>query len=107
MEVLRITALPQEPLAAAAAFHAAWLPEASGSGADLVLIFPPADHTHRAWRLAAVQSLAREQAPRRINAVEAESEAAIASACAYLATAPGLTGQLLSLADVGAGSVLD
>jgi len=110
MQPLRIEGLPEEPLAAAAAFHAEWLPQAQdllSAGDDLILIFAPADHTHRCWRLAAVQGLARDHAPRRINAVAAGSGAAIASACAYLAAAPGLTGQLLVLADAGARSVLD
>ena len=139
MQQLRIEGLPEDPLAAAAAFHVEWLPRAfallgpprngevaagtadgGGSlpdarllqaapplhhpadgppprgGEDLILIFAPADHTHRGWRLAAVQGLARDYAPRRINAVEAEGEAAIASTSAYLAAAPGLTGQCLS-----------
>ncbi len=108
MKLQRIAGLPNTALAAAAAFHADWLPglTADTSGEDLALIFPPADHTHRGWRLAAVQGLARELAPRRVNALAASDEAAIAAALAYLAGADGLTGQYLPLDDAGAGIVV-
>ena len=71
-----------------------------------MLIFLPADHTHRAWRLAAVQSLARELAPQRVNALASDSEKAISAALTYLNSAEGVTGQLLQLDDTGAGEVL-
>ena len=71
-----------------------------------VLVFAPADHTHRAWRLSAIQSLAREFAPIRVNALASGSEAATAAALVYLETAAGVTGQLLELDDTGAGAVL-
>lgn len=95
--LFRVGRLPDEALAAAAQFHAEALPrvlEALG-GADghLVLAFPPADHAHRAWRLAVVQSLAREQVPLRVNGVEGDSAAALAAACEWLSRAPGVTGQ--------------
>ncbi len=149
MAVLRIGALPEAALAAAAEFHARVLPlinplrdgegdhpqdgggaqaacvdpaksrHAEGApppslrdgpppplGEDLVIIFTLADHTHRAWRLAAIQSLAREFAPVRINALASDSEKAIAAALAYLETAKGVTGQLLELDDTGAGEVV-
>ena len=76
-------------------------------GEGLILIFPPADHTHRAWRLAAVQGLARQLAPLRVNAVVSDNDAAIAESAAYLAAAPGLTGQYLPLDGTGAGAVID
>ena len=76
------------------------------AGEDLVLIFLPADHTHRAWRLAAVQSLARELAPQRVNALASDSEKALSAALTYLNSAEGVTGQLLQLDDTGAGEVL-
>ncbi len=72
----------------------------------LVLIFSPADHSHRAWRLAAIQALAREYAPARVNALASDSEKAIAAALDYLQAAGGVTGQLLELDDTGAGEVL-
>lgn len=112
MQVLRIEGLPEAPLDAAAAFHAEWMPQTRArlnpprAGAALALIFPPADHTHRAWRLAAVQALARESAPLRVNALAGDDLAAIESALAYIENAPGLTGQYLALDDTGAGAVI-
>ena len=110
MALFRVGALPDAPMAAAAAFHAGILSEiarALAGGPDhLSLVFPPADHTHRAWRLAVVQGLAREHAPLRINALESADDTAIKAAHAYLAQADGLTGQLLVLDGQGAGAVV-
>ena len=109
MEVLRIEGLPAGALEATAVFHAEWLGRARdllAGGSDLAFIFPPADHTHRAWRLAVVQGFAREFAPLRVNAVASDDEAAITSALAYLNSAPGLTGQYLPLDGIGAGDVI-
>ncbi len=101
--LLRVGELPAEPLEAAAQFYAEVLPRIEAEfGQDCVLVFPPADHTHRTWRLAAVQELARKHAPRRVNAVVSEDEAAIEAAGRYLASAPGVTGQLLTLDGNGA-----
>jgi hypothetical protein len=115
MAVLQVAGLPEKALAAAAEFHLEILPKLSemlslttspeGAGL-LVVIFPSADHSHRAWRLAAVQALAREFAPVRVNALASDREPAIAAALAYLETAEGVTGQLLELDDTGAGEVL-
>jgi hypothetical protein len=110
MALVRVGALPEGALDAAAAFHAGMLPQVraalAGSGEDLVLVFARADHEHRAWRLAAVQQLAREHAPRRVNAIESDDEDAIAAALAYVQGAPGLTGHLLRLDRNGAGALL-
>ena len=110
MARLVIDGLPGDALAAAATFHGTWLPRVIAALAesrdDLLLVFPRADHSHEGWRRAAVQSLARRTAPRRANAVAADSEAAIAAAQAYLAGAPGVTGQLLALDGHGAGEVI-
>jgi hypothetical protein len=109
MQLYRVDALPEGALAAAAQFHAAELPklqDALASGDHLVLVFAPADYTHRAWRLAAVQQLARDHAPGRVNALASDDEAAIAAAVRYIETAEGLTGQYLPLDGNGAGSVL-
>ena len=108
MAALRVEGLPVGALEAAAVFHAEWLPKAREmlSEGHLVLIFPRADHTHRAWRLAAVQGLTHEYAPLRVNAVASDSAAAIAAALRYLASAPGVTGQYLPLDDLGAGPVV-
>ena len=109
MRLLRVGLLPQEPLAAAATFHAEILPrvtEALADRQDLILVFGPADHTHREWRLAIVRGLARQHAPVRVNAVAGDDEAAIAAVAEYLTRAPGVTGQLLPLDGIGAVPVL-
>lgn len=107
--LLQVGPLPQEPLAAAARFHAETLAQALSclaDDADLVLVFGAADHTHRDWRLGVVRGLARQYAPLRVNAVAGDDEAAIAQALAYLRAAPGVTGQLLSVDGTGAGPML-
>ena len=112
MALLRVGPLPGEALAASARFHAEHLPAVlaaladQGEGEALTLVFAPADHSHRGWRLSVVQGLAREHAPRRINAVASDDEAAIAAAARYLAMAPGVTGQYLVLDGSGAGEVV-
>jgi hypothetical protein len=99
-QVLRIEGLPEEALGAAAAFHAEWLPKARelAERDDLALVFPPAPYDHRGWRLAAVQDLARAAAPKRVNGVVGDDEAATGQAVAWLAEAAGITGQLLATA---------
>ena len=87
--------LPDSPLDAAAEFHAAIVPQVRAEPGDVVLAFDPADHSHGAWRLAAIQELAREAAPRRVNAVVGPAGAAQAAVLEYLANAPGVTGQML------------
>ena len=109
MALLRVGRLPEAALAAAAEFHARVLPEVlaslatPGSGEGLVLLFPPADYTHRAWRVAVLRDLAREHAPIRVNGVASDDEAAIAATLQYLANAPGVTGQYWPLDGQGAG----
>ncbi|MFC0590507.1 Rossmann fold domain-containing protein [Novosphingobium aquiterrae] len=105
MDRLDITGLPEDPLAAAAHFYSKVMPGIGAEG-DLTLVFPAADHTHRAWRLAAIEGLARARVPGRINAVSGGNSATIAAALAYLAAAPGVTGQYLPLDDSGAGGVI-
>ncbi len=77
---------------------------AQDSPDDLALVFLPAEHTHRAWRLAVVQELARAHAPRRVNAVASDDQTAVTAALAYLAGAAGLTGQYLPLASASPDS---
>lgn len=94
--VLRVGQLPDDPQGAAAAFYAS-APQVPEAG-DLVLLFGAAGAAHRDWRLAAVRDLARAAAPAaRVNAVVAGDEAALAEVLAYLAGAPGITGQLFEL----------
>ena len=107
---LPVGPLPDDPLAAAAQFHAEWLPRVLAlldSGEPLVtLVFPSAGLAHAGWREAAVQLLARERTPARINAICGEDRAAIAATASFVAQAPGLTGQYLVLDGNGAGPVL-
>ena len=98
--VLLIAGLPDNPLDAAAEFFADHVPAirdemVSAGRSVLAIVFEPAGHDHRAWRLAAVQELAREMAPRRVNGIVGGDEDAIAEVADYLAAAPGVTGQLL------------
>jgi len=98
--LLRVEGLPEGALDAAAAFHAHWLPRARavlGEAEALALVFPAAAYDHRGWRLAAVQDLAREAAPGRVNGIAGDDETAIAAMAAWLDRAPGITGQLLAV----------
>lgn len=108
--LVRVGSLPGSAVEAAVAFHGDALAHVLAAIAEgtegVTLVFPPADHTHRGWRLALVQGLAREHAPLRINAVASDEEAAIAAAGDYLARAPGVTGQYFALDGKGAGNPL-
>jgi hypothetical protein len=105
--LVRVGVLPDDALDAASAFHIEVLPRLRAlPDAAITCVFPEAGHGHADWRRAAIQSLAREIAPRRINAVASEDEAAIVAAEAYLMTAGGVTGQYLPLDGEGAGKVL-
>jgi hypothetical protein len=99
MRVVRVGPLPESALEAAAEFHARVVAELDPPrhGEDLMLVFPAAPYDHRAWRLAAVQDLARAAAPTRVNAVVGDDEQAIAETLAWLEQAPGVTGQLLAV----------
>ncbi len=100
--VVRVEGLPENPLDAAAHFLTRQLPSIRRDCEDrpelaLAITFEPAGHEHKAWRLAAIQSLARELSPARVNGVVGEDPAAIRQAVAYLEDAPGVTGQLLEV----------
>mgnify|MGYP000215224258 CR=1 FL=1 len=98
--ILRAEELPQLPVDAALEFYARFVPSlrlALADSDEAAVIFEPEDHAHRAWRRAAVQELAREAAPKRVNAIEGDDDTAIAETLAFLAGAPGVTGQLLVL----------
>lgn len=103
MGLFRVGPLPEGAIEAAAEFHAVVLQEIKRllipprSGEDLALLFSPASHDHRAWRLAVVQDLARAAAPVRVNAIVGDDERAIAETLAFLEAAPGVTGQLLAV----------
>jgi hypothetical protein len=104
MRQFRVGPLPERAIEAAAAFHAGAVPEivrmlqnAPSAAEDVVLIFAPASYDHRAWRLAAVQDLARAAAPIRVNGIAGEDETAIAEALEFLQSASGVTGQFLAV----------
>lgn len=110
MVTLEVQPLPDLPSEAAAVFHRDVLLQAKAMLANgapvLTLLFGAADHTHRIWRLAAVQALAREHVPARVNALAGGTAASIAAGLAYLDGAEGVTGQYLPLDDAGAGPVV-
>lgn len=94
--------LPEQPLDAAAEFYERIVPSLRNSttaSSDLIIVFDPADHTHDKWRQAAIQDLAREAAPCRINAVVGSREnlQGTAQTIQYLHDAPGITGQILTV----------
>lgn len=89
--------LPNAPLDAARVFAEDHLP-ALRSGSCHVL-FDPADHTHDSWRKAMIEELAREVAPGRVNAIVGTDSDAIRRVIDYLDKAPGITGQVFTLAE--------
>lgn len=99
MKRIEVDGLPDEALAAAGVFHQHWLSHIEGAleqGQDVMIVVPSADHTHREWRLAIVAGLARKHTPLRVNMVAGEG-AGIDASEAYLAGAPGITGQYLEI----------
>lgn len=97
MRRIEVDGLPDEPLAAAGAFHQHWLSrveEVLGQGEDALIVVPLADYTHREWRLAIVAGLARNYTPMRVNMV-AGAGPGIDATESYLAGASGVTGQYL------------
>ena len=71
--------------------------DAGHAGNDVVMLFDPADHTHLHWRKAAVEELAREAAPCRVNGAVGGSSGDMKALCEYLDNAPGVTGQLFRM----------
>ena len=108
--VLRIDALPDSALDAAATFYSEWGAQAQfllGQEDALAIVLPPAPYDHADWRRAAARDLARAVAPKRVNVIASDDERAITAALAYLTAAPGVTGQYLPLDGHGAGNPLD
>jgi hypothetical protein len=100
-----MTGLPAKPVAAAAFFYQRILPQVELiKDGDVTILFPTVDSAHEGWMRAAVQDLAREAAPRRVNAVVGDDDAAIQSAIDWLDQAPGITGQLLAVDGNPAGN---
>lgn len=105
--VIRIQDLPDHPLDAAAGFYAEHAASIRSDlrghpGGNLMIVFESTGKQHRGWQLAAVQDLAREAAPSRVNAVVGSDAQGIAQTLAWLERAPGITGQLLPIDPTGA-----
>ena len=96
--VVRVDRNHDDPLDAADEFYAEYLERTSREEADLIVyLFDPAGHEHRAWRLAAIQNVARKFAPVRVNGIVGSDEGAVWQTLDWLAGAPGITGQLLAV----------
>ena len=97
---IRVSRNSDSPLGAADEFYTEDCPSLKDypEGFDLmVLYFDGAGPEHHAWRLAAIQGLAREAVPARVNGIVGDDEPALAATLAWLERAPGVTGQLLSV----------
>lgn len=105
MAVLTVAGLEGGPLDAAADFHARIVPQArallANGSRSLCLVLSPAGPEHAGWRLAAIQSLAREAAPARVNAVIGADPAGVEQTAAWLAAAEAITGECLTLDGAG------
>lgn len=98
-DVWEARGLPDSPLDAASAFASKHVPVLRGKKAsDCIILLDPANHTHDSWRKAAIEELARENAPARINAIVGEDVTAIKELIDYLDAALGVTGQIFTLA---------
>ena len=103
-QVVTIEQLPETALDAAEAFRETYLAdirEILEAGDDVAIVLPGASYDHEDWRKAVVRDLARAHAPARVNMVSGDGSAAIEASLAYLAKAPGVTGQYLPLAGAG------
>jgi hypothetical protein len=103
--------LADRPLDAAAEFYTKIVPLIRDDFQTMpdfngTIVFKTAGHEHRAWRLAAIQELAREVAPEgRVNGVVADNTEVLAALQAgglqetieWLQQSPGITGQLLAI----------
>ena len=102
--VITIRDLPEAALDAAGAFYTRYLDDArsvlAGEADSLVLVFSRATYDHQAWRRAAIADLARSGTPKRVNGLAGGGEAAVRHTLAWLAKAPGITGQLIPLDEV-------
>jgi hypothetical protein len=100
--IIPIEDLTEAPLDAAADFCAIHLPEIrhnvrASPASNLVIVFAAAGPEHRAWRLAAIQELAREFAPIRVNGVAGNGKFERDEAIFFLNGAAGVTGQILAV----------
>jgi hypothetical protein len=94
---LVVGTLPSQPLDAATAFMAFYLPQARAlieepQATALAIILPPASKAHDDWRRALARDLAREYAPKRANVIAASAGEPLAQMLQFLSDAPGVTG---------------
>jgi len=113
--VMYLGDLPEAPIDAAACFFSKRAPEARGLLMDgawklmglelepeaLTYIFPTGGKDHEGWQRAAIQALARELAPKRVNGVIGDGLASTDQVTDWLADAAGITGQLLAFGPAG------
>ena len=103
--IIRVDALPESALEAAALFHAQWQPrvrEAAAQGSEfVVVVLHPAPFDHADWRRAAARDLARAHPDHCINLVAGLDAGALGRMIDFLARSPAITGQYLPLAETG------
>ncbi|MBB3033190.1 Rossmann fold domain-containing protein [Alteriqipengyuania lutimaris] len=103
--IIRVDALPETALEAAAAFHAGWTEKIRNAAADgheyVVVVMHPAPYDHADWRRAAARDLARAHPDHCINIVAGSNGGEIARMTEFLGRAPAITGQYLPLAGTG------
>lgn len=100
--MLTVETLPPGAIEASAAFTTDHLAAArdlagtaNGGAVAIVLPFAPSDHDD--WRRTLARDLARAHAPVRVNVVGGGPGEARESTLAFLASAPGVTGQYCPL----------
>jgi len=99
-QVLKIDALPEDSVKAAATFYGDFLEQIeamlASQAAVVAICLPSAAKSHDDWRRAAARDLARAHAPNRVNIVGGSDGVEIQAILTYLENAPGITGQYLA-----------
>ena len=99
-QVLKIDALPEDCVKAAAIFYSDFLDQIEAMLADdkavVAICLPSAAKSHDDWRRAAARDLARAHAPCRVNIVGGNEGVEFQAILTYLENAPGITGQYLA-----------
>ena len=101
--------MPGDPLEAASTFYGHHVKpiEVGLSVLDILTVqLPAVPETHEQYLRAAMGALARKVAPRRINAISGNDDAAMERAAAWLASAPGITGQYFAVDGAGPQAAL-
>ena len=101
--IIRVDALPEPALEAAAAFHSEWAEKIRNAAAEgheyVIVVMHPAPYDHADWRRAAARDLARAHPDHCINILAGSDGGAIGRMVQFLGHAPAITGQYLPLAD--------